>query len=218
MKLVLSSSGFETPELVQAFAELCGKPKEDISFAVINEAYAVEVGDKRWVLDDLHGIVNNFGGSLDLINLLALSLDEVRGRIEKCDAIFAVGGHTDYLMHVYYSTGFAKILPELLESKVYMGSSAGSMVLGRRVSTEAYARVYGERNDYDVREYLGLVDFALKPHLNSKNFPNNRPEVLDEVSKGLSFDLYGIQDDTAIFVDGERQYIVGSEPYIVKMV
>lgn len=75
MKLSLTSPEFETAEIVDAFVQLCGKPNDENSFAVINVAYAVEEGDKRWVLDDLHGIVNNFGEELDLVNLLSLALD-----------------------------------------------------------------------------------------------------------------------------------------------
>ena len=47
MKLVLCSEGFHTPNTVQACVELTGKPQNEITIAIINEAYAVEAGDKR---------------------------------------------------------------------------------------------------------------------------------------------------------------------------
>jgi hypothetical protein len=77
MKLVLCSEGFHTPNTVEACVRLVGKPQDQISIGIINEAYAVEEGDKRWVLDNLNSVANNFSGEIDIINLLALSIQEV---------------------------------------------------------------------------------------------------------------------------------------------
>ena len=43
--------------------------------------------------------------------MLALPLHKVEENIMKRDVIFVVGGHTDYLMHVFNKTGFVKLLP-----------------------------------------------------------------------------------------------------------
>ncbi len=215
MKLVLCSEGFHTPNTVKACVELVGKPQDKISIAVINEAYAVEGGDKRWVLDNLNDVSKHFSAELDIVNLLALPLEEVEKRIMQKDVIFVVGGNTDYLMHVFDKSGFSNLLPRLLETKVYIGSSAGSMVMGKRVSAEAYLKIYGEHDDYGIKEYLRFVDLAIKPHLNSPHFPNNRPEVLEEVAKGLGFPVYGLQDDAALVVNGAEQNFIGSQPYKV---
>lgn len=193
-----------------------GKSREQIKIAVINEAYAVEHGNHWRVLDDLNRIQVNFPSGFELVNLLALDIETVKERLKLADVIFVVGGNTDYLMHVFNKTGFSKILPELLKTKVYVGSSAGSMILAKRVSTAAYTKVYGEENDYDVKECMNLVNFALKPHLNNPLFPNNNKEVLLEVSKDFAGILYGLHDDSAIIVDGDSQYVIGSEPVIIK--
>lgn len=215
MKLVLCSEGFSTPNTVQACVELVGKPQDQIRVAIINEGFAVEKGGKRWVLDNLNDVSKNFPAELDIVNLLALPIEEVENRINNCDVIFVVGGNTDYLMHVYNKTGFTKLLPKLLETKVYVGSSAGSMVLGKRVSTAAYQEIYGEDDDFDITEYMGLVDLAIKPHLGSPHFLNNRPDVLERVGKGLDFPVYALRDDSAIVIDGDKQTFIGSEPYKV---
>ncbi|HMI09505.1 MAG TPA: Type 1 glutamine amidotransferase-like domain-containing protein [Candidatus Saccharimonadales bacterium] len=209
MKLLLTSNGFCTPEIIAKCVELAGKPQNEINFAVINEAYAVEHGDHGWVLDDLNKIKDNFKGRIELVNLLALDLETVKTRLQLADVIFVIGGHTDYLMSVIKKAGLDKLLPELLETKVYVGSSAGSMVMCNRVSTEAYAKIYGEENDYDINEYLGLVDVAIKPHLNSKLFPNNRKEVLLEIAKNYKGVIYGLSDEAAIVVDGDSTYVIG---------
>lgn len=218
MKLVLCSEGFHTSNTVDACVRLVGKPKDEIKVGIINEAFAVEEGDKRWVLDNLNSVANNFSGEIDIVDLLALSIEEVEKRLADKDVVFVIGGNTDYLMHVFDKTGFSKLLPILLESKVYVGSSAGSMVIGQRVSTDAYKAIYGEADDFGVERYLGLVDLAIKPHMGSPLFPNNKPKILERVCKGLNFPVYGLKDDSAFVVDGDQQIFVGSEPYRINIV
>jgi dipeptidase E len=212
MKLLLCSEGFHTPNTVQACVDLVGKPQDKISVAIIDEAYAVEEGDKRWVLDNLNDVAQNFPAEIDIVNLLALSLEEVEARISKKDAIFVIGGNSDYQMQVFTKTGFAKLLPKLLETKVYVGSSAGSMVLGRRVSSETYEAVFGERNDFGITDFMGLVNLAIIPHLDSDGLPHNRAAVLEQVVPKLDFPVYGLRDDSALVVDGNTQRFIGSEP------
>ena len=123
MKLILASAGFYTPEIAQECVKLVGKPAGQINIAVINEAYAVEHGDHGWMLDDLNRIKKYFSGTMELVNLLALDLPVIKQRLQAADVIFVVGGHTDYLMSVLNKTGVAKLLPELLRTKVYVGSN-----------------------------------------------------------------------------------------------
>ncbi len=214
MKLLLCSEGFYTEEIVKKCEELVGKKRDSINIAVINEAYAVEhKNNLRWVLINLDAVRDNFGGNLELVNLLALDIEIVKARIEQNDVIFVVGGNTDYLMSIFNKTGFAKLLPKLLKTKVYVGSSAGAQVLGQRLSTEAYEKIYHEKGGYGTKEYLGLVDISIMPHLDSADFPN-RKETLLEAAKGHPGVVYGLRDDSAIVVEDQNIYTIGSEPYI----
>lgn len=132
--------------------------------------------------------------------------------LRSADVIFVVGGHTDYLMSIFKETGFDELLRELLKTKVYVGSSAGSMVLCNRMSTEAYAKVYSEENDYGITEYMELVNLAIKPHLNNVLFPQNNKDVLLDVAKNYKGVVYGLADDSAIVVEDDKTYIIGSKP------
>lgn len=213
MKLVLCSEGFHTQNTVQACTNLVGKPKDKITFAVINEAFAAEHGDKRWVISNLNDVAKNFPAEMDIVNLLALPLEEVEKRILQKDAIFVVGGHTDYLMSVFTKTGFDKLLPKLLKNKVYVGSSAGSMVMGKRLSSEAYSEMYEEVVGYGTTKYLEFVDFTIMPHLDSEYFPG-RKEKLTKAAKQHIGKIYGLNDDSAVVVDGDNISTIGSEPLI----
>lgn len=215
MKLILASEGFYTEEIVAKCEELVGKSKKTISVAVINEAYAVEHNNTlRWVLNNLNKVRDNFDGKLELVNLLALDTETVKERIDQSDVIFVVGGNTDYLMSVFNKSGFAKMLPELLKTKVYVGSSAGSMVLGKRLSTKAYAKIYGEKETFGIDHYLGLVNLCFMPHLDSPHFPNRKEKLLETISDHQGTPVYGLRDDSAVIVDGEKISTIGSDPLI----
>ena len=212
MKLLLASAGLFTPEIIAKCVELVGKPQDEINFGVVNEAYAVEHGDHGWVLNDLNRIKDNFKGRMEFVNLLALDIEAVKARLQLADVIFVAGGHTDYLMSIFRKTGFDKLLRELLETKVYVGSSAGSMVLCSRMSTEAYAKIYGEENDYGITDYMEVVNLAIKPHLNNVLFPQNNKDVLLDVAKDYKGVVYGLTDDSAIVVEDDKTYIIGNKP------
>lgn len=195
--------------------KLVGKPQDQISIGIVNEAYAVEEGDKRWVLDNLNAVANNFSGEIDIVDLLALSIEEVEKRLANKDVIFVIGGNTDYLMSVYQKTGFDKLLPILLETKVYVGSSAGSMVVGKRISAAAYKLIYGEDSKWDIDEYVGLADLSIMPHLDSPHFPN-RAESLLEAAGSFDGKVYGLRDDSAVVIDGDDIQTIGSKPVVIE--
>lgn len=212
MKLMLSSAGFWTDEIVAELEKLVDKDRKDINIAIINEGYAVEHGDHTWVIDEFNRIRHNVGGSVELINLLTLDLNKALERIKHADVLYVVGGHTDYLMSVFNKSGFTNELPNLLEEIVYVGSSAGSMILGNRVSSDAYQEIYGEGVAYETGSYMNLVDFAIKPHMNSPGWPKNTPQQLAEVCKNYKGTVYGISDDTTIIIYGDEIRLIGSKP------
>ncbi|MFZ1682884.1 MAG: Type 1 glutamine amidotransferase-like domain-containing protein [Candidatus Zixiibacteriota bacterium] len=199
---------------VQACVDLVGKPQDQITVAIINEAFAVEKGDKRWVLQNLHSVFDNFSSEVDIVDLLALSIKQIEERLANKDVIFVLGGDTDYLMSVYEKSGFDKLLPELLKNKVYVGSSAGSMVIGKRIPTNAYEIIYGHQVEYGVDRYLELVDFSIIPHLDSPEFPERKEKFKQAIDK-FDAKVYGLSDDSAVVVNGHMVRTIGSEPLIL---
>lgn len=216
MRLILASEGFATAEIVAECVALVGKPAGEINVAVINEAYAVEPGDHRWVLSNLNAVAGAFGGKLELVNLLALDPGTISARLSAADVLFVVGGNTDYLMSVLISAGVAGLLPKLLRDKVYVGSSAGSMILGPRLPSAATAAIYAEGGaDYQISQYLGLVGFAVLPHLGNEHYPRNTAQQIPALLHGYSGPVYAITDNSAVIVNGDACYIVGDQPVTI---
>ena len=210
MKAILFSSDFVGLNAVKELEELVGKPAKDINFAIINEACAVEEGDDNsFFVNGMHFIKNNFG-KFYLVNLLALSLHDIKKRIERSDVIFCFGGNTEYLKTVFDKTGFSNILPELLEAKVWCGSSAGSMILGKMVSSTWQNKLYGQADDYGVKSYLDLLDFSVLPHLTGGDLSSDdNDKIVFDISADVNWDVYALSDWSAVLVNDDKVSVIG---------
>jgi len=221
MKLVLASVGFYTKEIAERAAKLAGKPLSKLNVAVINEAAAVDLDDKTWFIEEMNRLRKFAGGEIDFINLLALDISTVEKRLEFADVIYVVGGVVNYLLSVYQKTGFDELLKgKLLREKVYVGSSAGSKVLGRRIST-GYPRVteLSTNLDYPTTEFMALVDFAIVPHFESPEFPERNTENIAREVEGFDYPVYALKDTQAvIYNDGKIEFVGGEPLYFGKKV
>jgi len=208
MKLVLMS-GYNTDTITQKIVELVGKSADEISVAILNECSAVENGDIRWLLYGFGILQSSFGGEIYLCDLCNESLGENKSRINKADIIYCFGGHVDYLQTTFDKSGFTKILPELLETKVWVGSSAGSCVIGKRPS-QLHKLDVGER--HSVSKYLELVNAGIRPHIWAEHGSAEGIEVSVEESKiNNGIPVYALSDDSALIVEDNKLYLIGTK-------
>ncbi len=216
MKAILASSGFMNEEIIEACEKLVGKTREKINFVVLNEAIKAEKGDCRWLIEGLEEIAENFGGVIELLDLQAHDLEYAKERIEGCDVVFCFGGQTDYLKEVFEKTGFVKILPEILEKKVWVGSSAGSCVLCHKESKETSVGVFQET--VENRHYLEFLPIFFLPHYESEWFPQLTKEVAVRESGLTNLSVYLMSDQSAVVVTGslkEPEFRVIGEGFVV---
>jgi dipeptidase E len=97
-------------------------------------------------------------------------------------------------------------LPSLRET-VWVGFSAGSMVLTPRIGAEAvgWKSPTGDAGDDSA---LGIVDFSIFPHLDHPILPENTTAAAKRWAAGLGNPAYAICDDTAIKVTGGTVEVV----------
>ena len=100
-------------------------------------------------------------------------------------------------------SGLADLLPSLREA-VYAGVSAGSMVMAPNIG-EDFVRwkppTGGDRA-------LGLVDFAMFPHVDHENLPDNSMANAEKWAASVPVPGYAIDDQTAIKVtDGAVEVV-----------
>lgn len=213
--MILASCGFRTPETVHKCIEFVGKPAKEISFGIINEAYVPYHLPHDWVIDGLISIHDNFSNNIELIPF-TLDIAEIKNRLADKDVIFVIGGSTAYLKTIFDRTGFSKILPELLEEKVYVGSSAGSMIIGHCPTKETLLKTSGDDDDFSVTEYLGLLPIEIIPHIHGKfTLPAAENQIVPESVK-QKYTIYGLSDDAAVIVDDGKIYPVGRDILVAK--
>lgn len=211
MKLILASSGLANEEIITTLEEMVGKPRQDINVAVINEAMKGELGDHRWFAEELTNLTSVLGGNIEFVDLQAHDMDYVKQRIDLADMIFCFGGNTDYLANTFTKTGFDKILPKILEEKVWVGSSAGSCVLCHKEADEVQDAIYKEKREAD--RFMEYVPIIFLPHLHGF-FKFDKPEV-KRASELTDLPVYALSDNAALkVVDGLAPVVLGSD-YII---
>lgn len=213
MKAILTSTDLTKVEGGVELAEkMIGKPRSKINVAVINEASAVQFGDQRWVVDSLKNMADSFGGNFEIVHLLALEPAKILERVMAADMLFVLGGNTEWLKIIFDKTGFTKLLPEILRSKLYVGSSAGSMILGHRQSSENMDNFYGKEPYYGVDKYLDLLDLSFFPHLHGDGHTETaRDEFAVNESKSVDHPVFALSDYAAIVVDSDEIKVIGRD-------
>jgi dipeptidase E len=135
-----------------------------------------------------------------VLELTALpSIDRARWIpwVQETDVLLVNGGEATYLCHWMRQSGLADLLPSL--RAVYVGFSAGSMVLTPRIGEDFVQWTSPTGGD----ETLGLVDFSIFPHLDHVLLPENTMADAERWAAGLGGPAYAIDDETAIkVVDG----------------
>lgn len=215
MKLLLTSAGISNNSIAKAFEEMVGVVGEKVKIAVIPTASNVEEGDKGWLIKDYQNLKDR-NYQVDIVDISALPKEIWLSRLEAANVLLFEGGNTFYLMSWLRKSGLDKQLTELLKTRVYTGVSAGSMVptVSLRMSTSQ--KTYSEQTfPLENDNGLGLVNFHVRPHLNSEFFPKAREEYIKEIAKEIPEPIYAIDDQTAVkVVDGNTE-IVSEGKYLV---
>lgn len=214
MKLVLASQGFMTDEIAKAVEKLVGKPLEDINIAIINEAYVAksETSDKRWLINELAQIEKYIGGVIDFVNLRAYDKKEVKKRLQHADMMYIVGGEAFILPNLFKETGFDETLKEFAKEKVVMGTSAGSIVLGKQIESDEYWKTrYSVTNDEIKNKTLELVHFNIVPHYGREDHQKWDASFLKKTLKDNTFPVYAVTDEQAVIYENGKVLFVGGE-------
>lgn len=199
MKLLLTSAGLSNKSIINAFNKLVGLPKAKIHISFIPTAANVEEGNKDWLIDDYINLKREGYGCIDIVDISALDPKVWKPRLEASNVLLFGGGNTFHLMHWVKKSGLEKILPKLLETRVYVGISAGGCIAGPTIYNSVQ-NLFDETYTLLIKEGLGLVNFQFVPHLNSLYFKKIRIKNLGEAAKKIKEPVYVVDDNSAIQV------------------
>jgi dipeptidase E len=211
--MLLTSAGITNEILSAALADLVGRPFAEASIAFIPTASVAAAGDHGWLVEDLSRLHGLGWRELDIVELNGLPRQMVVERLRSADVIYAEGGNHYHLANSIVVNGLAAELAAIVESKVWVGMSAGSMIFSRNLS-EQTGEAFGEQEDLQIlgetraRSPVGLFDWYLKPHLNSPGFPERTLAWFERAAARLDFPVYAIDDDSAVRVRGGETDVV----------
>ncbi len=215
MKLLLTSAGLKNDSIAKALFDLVGKKPEETKIVFVPTASnsAVANGDKGWLIDDLVNLQKQNFKQIEIADISAVPENVWRPRFEEADVLFFGGGDTFYLMEWINKSGLARLLPELLKTRVWVGVSAGSMVTNKDLMLKLSQVVYGDDLDKTKNMVgLNLVDFYFLPHLNSEYFPKLRKKNIETAIVGMTEKIYALDDNSAIkVVDGKVEIVSEGE-------
>lgn len=210
MKLLLTSAGIKNASIQVALLDLLEKPIEDCNALCITTGIYAIPGGAGHAWEFFNGTATTpmcelgwkSTGVLELTALPTIDQDLWLPLVQETDVFLVNGGDPLYLCYWMRQSGLAEILPSL--KSVYVGLSAGSMVMTPQIG-EFFV---GWTPPDGGQETLGLVDFAMFPHLDHEQLPYNTMAWAEKWAAKMPVPAYAMDDQTAIkVVDGEVEVI-----------
>ena len=218
MKLLLTSGGIVNNSIRNVLVDMMGKPVAEATALFVPTAeqplgpFFVGRSAQNLLQQEWKAF-----GVLELTALPSIPQEAWLPKLEAADVLLVGGGDPLYLCYWMQESGLADLLTgsELRET-VYVGMSAGSMVLAPNIGQEFVnwrppTAGNGESesdSDSNGDKTLGLVDFAMFPHLDNPDLPKNRLPVAEKWAAKLMVPGYVVDDDTAIkVIDGTVEVI-----------
>jgi dipeptidase E len=218
MKLLLTSSGISNPSIHDALVGLLDKPIAESSALIVPTAMYPfpdgAAGAWRAVCGKATSPLCDLGwkslGILELTALPSIQEESWVPMVRETDALLVWGGDVLYLSYWMRQSGLADLLPSLSES-VYVGVSAGSIVMTPYNCDAEFNLQFVPEGSDQTREgdrALGLVDFALRVHLDREGFEDSSMAEVEKWASEIPAPTYAIDDQTAIQVaDGAIEVV-----------
>ena len=213
MKLLLTSAGVKNASIHAALLDLLGKPVADcnalcIPTALYGHPQGSPGGAWRFIAGKSGCPMAELGwkslGVLELTALPSIGTERWVPWVRDADVLLVEGGDALYLCHWMRESGLAALLPSL-DRTVWLGLSAGSMVMTPRVGedfVETKPPITGDDRA------LGVVDFSIFPHLDYPGFTENTMANAERWASRIGGPAYAIDDQTAIkVVDGKVEVV-----------
>ena len=205
MKLLLTSAGIKNTSIHNTLVNLLGKPIAESNALCIPTANYAQRGGAGRAWNFISGqepetpMCELGWKSLGVLELTALpSIDEELWipMVRETDVLLVNGGDPLYLCYWMRQSGLADLLSELGRETVYVGLSAGSMVMTPNIGED----FVGWKSPTGGDRTLGMVDFSIFPHLDNPDLPDNTLANAEKWAASMPVPSYAIDDQTAIHV------------------
>lgn len=205
MKLLLTSAGLYNETLRKTFLNLLNKNPKEVKLAFISTASNMEK-NKSYVEEDLENLKKTGIEKIEDVDISKMG-DKKRWLVilREADIIWVEGGNTFYLLYWFKKSSLDKEFKNILENKLYVGVSAGSILPGPSIEAAGW-EPGGDKNIINLQDLAGLnlVSFAVIPH-----FEESQRKRLKQHIKSVSYPIYVLDNNMAVIVDEEKISLVG---------
>lgn len=212
-RLLLTSAGIRNEVIKSALADLVGRPWGRTAVAVILTASVAAPGHHGWLIENLNRVYGLGWREFSVLELNGLPGHVILERLRYADVIYVEGGNPYHLANSIITSGLGAEMAAIIESKVYVGVSAGSMIFSRNLSAQT-GKAFAEQEDLRIlgdapaRSPFGLFDWYVMPHLNSPDLPYGTLRWFERAAAKLDFPVYALDDDSAVRVRGDEIDVV----------
>lgn len=200
--LLLTSSGMSGTK--EEILSVLPKPADKVRVAHIITASKNEK-DVSYVDKDRE-LMKEAGFNVEDVDIEGKDKKQLMKILGVVDIVYVQGGNTFYLLHQMRKSGFDKVIKKLLRKGiVYIGVSAGSVVVGQTIETAGWGNNPDEKivNLINMKG-LKLIKSNIFVHYNSEDL-----EMLKQKSKRIRKKLRILTDEQALFVFGRKTTLVG---------
>ncbi len=153
---------------------------------------------KPWMDADRQALVD-LGMEVEDLDIKDKNEEELYKFLSKKDIIFVSGGNTFYLLYYAEKSGFDKVIVKLIdEGKIYIGSSAGSVIAGPTIEPVKVFDDPDEAPNLKSFESFGLIDLVILPHYGKEKHEQEFQSILKDWSGKVKLQL--LRDDEAVLV------------------
>jgi len=202
MSLLLTSNGVLDGPPYEALLDLLGKPIGESRTVVVLDAMLPFAGDKGDMLDHVQRYRSLGWAECDVLTLTSGPASGIEARLRATDVIFCYGGTNHWLAESWRATGLAPALRELLDEKVYVGMSAGSMIFSTLHSAAVDALDDQEEVEMlqldSVGPALPLFDWFFFAHLGADYFPETTDDWAQQTATRLGGEAWFLSDGSAL--------------------
>ncbi|WP_239629088.1 Type 1 glutamine amidotransferase-like domain-containing protein [Paenibacillus sp. H1-7] len=201
-KMLLTSAGFTTPHITEAFLRLLDQSPLK-STAVIITTAAVQLRSQARPNVKAKQALENMG--FQRVDFLDIEFEDAE-RLREYDVICLGGGNPFYLLHHLRVSGSDRIIEELgSQGKVLMGISAGTLALGPDIHIVDHFTPYMNQVGLTDLTALHLNNEIVFPHYGREDkFPHekNIEERIQDFEAKQQCEVQRITDVEAICIHG----------------
>lgn len=208
MKLLLTSAGLTNSSIAGSLIEMVGKPASETKIAVIPTAANLEAGNKDWFINQFTNLWQHGFSWVDIVDPSA-EATPWQERLKDVDVLFVSGGNTFHLLDQMYKTGFADWLKDNIDKKVYVGVSAGTIVMSPTIDVATIEPA--DQNSVGLKDLTGLgyVKYDIEPHCDNERF-----KIMEQWAKVNNRSVYALDDMSALQVVDKKVKVVGEGEWV----